>query len=298
MMEAGRVERDLMSTVSANDYTDHQLYEQRALSAVLTEPEQPVRRRWSPPMASPASSVSLVIPAKNEARNVSWVLEQVPPWMHEVILVDGLSTDATMAMAMACRPGIKIVHQDRPGKGAGLRAGFEAATGDVVAMLDADGSMSPLELPRFVHFLEHGYDFVKGSRFVAGGGSLDITRFRRTGNRALMTLVSTLYSEHLTDLCYGFMAFHRRWLPHLALQTDGFEIETEMVLRAIKAGLRVAEVPSLELPRRSGRSNLHAMRDGLRVLRTVLSERQAIPMSRVSGAPRHQPQAPAVAVSK
>lgn len=229
----------------------------------------------TPTHASSTASVSLVIPAKNEARNLAWVLEQVPDWLHEVILVDGLSTDATLEMAVACRPDIRIVHEQRPGKGVALRAGFQAADGDIVAMLDADGSMSPAELPRFVHLLEDGYDFVKGSRFVAGGGSLDITRFRQAGNRGLMALVSTIYRERLTDLCYGFMAFRRRYLPYLALQSDGFEIETEMVLRAVKAGLRIAEVPSLELPRRSGESNLNAMRDGMRVLRTVLAERKA-----------------------
>lgn len=222
---------------------------------------------------APSISTSVVIPARNEARNLGWVLDNLPEWVNEVILVDGHSTDATIEMARACRPDIRIVFEGRPGKGAALRAGFEAATGDAIVMLDADGSMSPTELPRFVHFLEQGYDFVKGSRFVAGGGSFDITPFRRLGNRGLMTLMSALYRERITDLCYGFIAFHRRYLPFLALQTDGFEIETEMVLRAIKMGLRMAEVPSLELPRRSGRSNLHAVGDGLRVLRTAIGER-------------------------
>jgi glycosyltransferase involved in cell wall biosynthesis len=228
----------------------------------------------------------VVIPAKNEARNLAWVLEQIPAWVHEVILVDGLSTDATLEMARASWPDIRIVHEDQPGKGAALRAGFAAARGDVVAMLDADGSMSPTELLRFVHLLEDGYDFVKGSRFVAGGGSLDITAFRRAGNRGLMGLVSVLYRVRLTDLCYGFMAFRRRYLDHLDLRADGFEIETEMVLGAVRAGLRIAEVPSLELPRRSGRSNLHALSDGMRVLRTVLADRSASP------APPRQPTLP------
>lgn len=234
----------------------------------------PGRIRPVPPAAAPVrSTVSVVIPAKNEARNLGWVLEQIPSWVHEVILVDGLSTDATLEMGRACWPDIRIVHENRPGKGAALRAGFAAAQGELVAMIDADGSMSPTELLRFVHLLEDGYDFVKGSRFVAGGGSLDISTFRKVGNRGLMGLVSMLYQVRLTDLCYGFMAFRRRYLAHLDLQSDGFEIETEMVLRAVRAGLRIAEVPSLELPRRSGRSNLHAISDGMRVLQTVVADR-------------------------
>ena len=216
--------------------------------------------------------MSLVIPAKNEARNLPWVLEQIPESVNEVILVDGESTDATLMMATVCRPDIRIVAERRPGKGYALRSGFAAATGDVIVMLDADGSMCPQEIPRYLYFLENGYDFVKGSRFVAGGGSLDLTRLRSAGNRALLTLVNSRYRVRLTDLCYGFCAFRRCYLQYLRLQASGFEIEAEMVIGALRAGLRIAEVPSLELPRRSGRSNLHVLRDGPRVLRTLLHD--------------------------
>lgn len=215
-------------------------------------------------------TVSLVIPARNEARNLAWVLERVPDRVDEVILVDGSSTDATLAMARFCRPGIRSVRQDGPGKGAALRAGFAAASCDIIVMIDADGSMDPEEIPHFIWYLEHGYDFVKGSRFLAGGGSLDITALRRTGNMALLALVNSRYGANLTDLCYGFCAFHRWWLPSLDLSADGFEIETEMTIQALTAGLRVTEVPSLELPRRNGKSGLHTFRDGWRVLRTIV----------------------------
>src|SRR5215813_9396005 len=231
------------------------------------------------PQADGPSRVSLVIPAKNEARNLPWVLEQIPDSVSEVILVDGESTDATLMMATVCRPDIRIVAGRRPGKGYPLRSGFAAATGDVIVMLDADGSMSPQEIPRYLYFLENGYDFVKGSRFVAGGGSLDLTRLRSAGNRALLTLVNSRYRVRLTDLCYGFCAFRRCYLQYLRLQASGFEIEAEMVVGALRAGLRIAEVPSLELPRRSGRSNLHALRDGTRVLRTLLHEHGRHPAS-------------------
>jgi hypothetical protein len=89
------------------------------------------------------------------------------------------------------------------------------------------------------------------------------------GNRFLLAVFNSLYDAALTDLCYGFCAFHRRYLETLALTATGFEIEAEMTVRAMKAGLRIAEVPSLEMPRRSGKSNLHAIRDGVRVLNTV-----------------------------
>jgi glycosyltransferase involved in cell wall biosynthesis len=222
--------------------------------------------------ARKTDTVSLVIPAKNEAANIAWVLEQVPDCVDEIVLVDGNSTDATLVTASFCRPDVCVVAQEGAGKGDALRAGFLAASGDIIVMIDADGSMSPKEIPHLLYFLANGYDFVKGSRFMGGGGSLDITRLRRLGNRGLLLLVNTLYDAHLTDLCYGFCAFHRRYLSFLDLTTPGFEIETQMTICAVRAGLRIAEVPSLEMPRRSGQSNLRTFRDGTRVLRTVLRE--------------------------
>ncbi|MET9849465.1 glycosyltransferase family 2 protein [Streptomyces ossamyceticus] len=222
--------------------------------------------------ATTPATVSLVVPARNEARNIPWVFEQIPTCVDEVILVDGDSSDATVPMAQHCLPTVRHVRQSGPGKGNALRTGFLAATGDFVVMMDADGSMSPSEIPHFLHFLENGYDFVKGSRFVAGGGSLDITPLRRMGNHVLLATANRLYHASLTDLCYGFCAFRRSFLDLLDLHASGFEIEAEMTVHALRSGLRIAEVPSLELPRRSGRSNLHAISDGRRVLRTLLSE--------------------------
>lgn len=221
----------------------------------------------------PPATVSLVVPARNEARNIPWVFEQIPACVDEVILVDGDSSDATVSMARHCLPTVRHVDQSGPGKGNALRTGFHAATGEYVVMMDADGSMSPAEIPHYLHFLDNGYDFVKGSRFVAGGGSLDITHFRRMGNHILLAAANRLYHASLTDLCYGFCAFRRSFLDQLDLHAVGFEIEAEMVAHALRCGLRIAEVPSLEMPRRSGRSNLHAISDGRRVLRILLSER-------------------------
>src|SRR4051812_47731835 len=158
--------------------------------------------------ARPSLNVSLVIPAKNEARNIAWVLEQISDEdIGEVILVDGNSTDATLITARSCRPDIRVVPQEGVGKGSALRSGFLAATGDIIVTMDADGSMAPQEIRHYLHFLANGYDFVKGSRFIAGGGSLDITTFRRLGNRFLLAVFNTLYGGDLTDLCYGFCAF-------------------------------------------------------------------------------------------
>jgi glycosyltransferase involved in cell wall biosynthesis len=231
--------------------------------------------------------VSVVIPTLNEARNLPHVFARMPVDIHEVIVVDGHSTDDTVAVAQRLWPGVRIVMQTRKGKGNALACGFAAATGDIIAMVDADGSADAGEIPSFVQALAGGADFAKGSRFLKGGGSSDITHFRRLGNRVLVASVNIVYGTKYTDLCYGFNAFWRHVVPVIGLDPitqsgpddvrlwgDGFEVETLVNIRVAKAGLVVSEVPSFESPRVHGVSNLNSFRDGLRVLRTILAERR------------------------
>jgi glycosyltransferase involved in cell wall biosynthesis len=244
---------------------------------------------WSGPQRRPAEpSVSVVIPALNEARNLPHVLSNLPDGLHQVILVDGHSVDDTVAVARACRPDIEVVSQTRRGKGNALACGFAVVTGDIIVMLDADGSADPREIDRFVAALVDGADYAKGTRFADGGDSEDITTFRAWGNRGLNGLVNALFGASYTDLCYGYNAFWTRLLPVLDLPPvnapsyakqdmmwgDGFEIETLINIRVVEAGVRISEVGSVELARLNGRSNLNAVSDGIRVLRTALQERR------------------------
>jgi glycosyltransferase involved in cell wall biosynthesis len=228
----------------------------------------------------------VVIPTLNEERNLPHVFEQLPEGIDEVILVDGGSVDRTVEVARELYPSIVVVQQTRAGKGNALACGFAACTKDIIVMIDADGSTRPSEIPLFVDALVAGADFAKGSRFGPGGGSQDITRLRRLGNMGLNGFVNLLFGTRFTDLCYGYNAFWRRLLPALELPRtdlprpldgsklwgDGFEIETLINIRVAACGFRIREVPSLELERIHGESNLHAIRDGRRVLRTILSE--------------------------
>ena len=232
-------------------------------------------------------SVSIVIPALNEERNIPHVLDRIPNNVHQVILVDRESTDNTVQVARNARPDVSIVKQTRRGKGNALACGFEAATGDIIVMLDADGSADPAELPRFVDALVAGADFAKGTRFALGGGSSDITRLRKLGNEGLTAVFNLSYGRRYSDLCYGYNVFWRYCLPVLGLDAtapappgggqlrgDGFEVETLIHVRIAKAGFKVAEVPSYEYPRLHEVGNLNAARDGLRVVRTMLAERR------------------------
>jgi glycosyltransferase involved in cell wall biosynthesis len=230
--------------------------------------------------------VSIVIPARNEARNLELVLPELPA-VHEVILVDGNSVDDTVATARRLLPDIRIIKQTRRGKGNALVCGFAAATGDIIVMFDADGSADPAEIPAFIAALQAGADFAKGSRFAPGGGSLDITRYRSFGNKGLNLLTNLLLKTAYSDLCYGYNAFWSDILedidlpdPQVAVVAasgmmwgDGFEIETVLNCRIAAAKLDVREVASVERSRIYGASNLNAIRDGLRVLKTILQER-------------------------
>jgi len=217
--------------------------------------------------------VSVVIPTFNEEANLPHVLERMPAGVDEIVVVDGHSADRTVAVARECRPDVRVVYQNGAGKGNALACGFAESTGDIIVMLDADGSTDPQEIPRFVATLLTGADFVKGSRFITGGGSDDFTRLRRFGNRLLSRMVNVLFGTNYTDLCYGYTAFRRTCLDEFTIDAAGFEVETLMNVRAARAGVRIAEVPSFERPRLSGESNLNARRDGLRVLRTIIAEK-------------------------
>ena len=240
----------------------------------------------TPGYGASSPTVSVVIPTLNEERNLPHVFAKLPTGIDEIIVVDGGSVDRTVAVARELRPDVVIVQQTRTGKGNALACGFAACTGDIIVMIDADGSTDPAEIPLFVAELIAGADFVKGSRFSKGGHSHDITKLRKLGNDGLNLVVNVLFGTRFTDLCYGYNAFWRRVVPTLGLPDprlprpadgsklwgDGFEIETMINIRAAADGMKVGEVGSVEHARIHGDSNLNTFRDGGRVLRTIFSE--------------------------
>jgi glycosyltransferase involved in cell wall biosynthesis len=244
-----------------------------ALLLAQQQPQPAVDLEVDRRLADGRLRISVVIPALNEAKNLPHVLSRLPSCVYEVILVDGRSTDDTVRVARSVYPRIRVLTQGGRGKGDALVCGFAACRGDIVVMLDADGSGRPEEIPRFVDALLHGADMAKGSRFADGGGSADMTPLRRVGNGMIGGLVNVLFGTHYTDLCYGYNAFWARALGQLRVQCAGFEVETLINVRAAKAGLRIVEVPSFEDPRIYGTSNLRAFRDGLRIVRVIMRER-------------------------
>jgi glycosyltransferase involved in cell wall biosynthesis len=226
-------------------------------------------------------TVTVVIPALNEERNLPHVAARMPADIDQLVFVNGPSVDNTAEVARELWPDALHIRQSRKGKGNALACGFRVASGDIIVMIDADGSTDPVEIPRYVGALISGADFAKGSRFIQGGGSADITKFRRLGNWCLNTIVNLLFSTRYTDLCYGYNAFWRHCLDPMRLPDidesapqwgDGFEIETLINVRVAASQLHITEVCSFEESRIHGVSNLNAVTDGFRVLKTIRQE--------------------------
>lgn len=237
-----------------------------------------------------SKTVSLVIPAKNEARNLPNILAHIPDFVDEVLLIDGNSSDATVEVAKSNSRISKIVTQKNRGKGGALSRGFLESSGEIVIMIDADGSMDLSELGRFAEAVASGKLIVKGSRYVAGGGSDDITKFRSLGNLFLTHLANAFFQTKWTDLAYGYAAFDRRainmleisyfdskvpgfWSHRQMTYGQGFEIETLLFCRAARRGITVTEIASWERNRVFGSSNLRAISDGTRALIAIIVER-------------------------
>ncbi|NJD51857.1 MAG: glycosyltransferase family 2 protein [Candidatus Methanoperedens sp.] len=216
--------------------------------------------------------ISIVIPTLNEGPNVKHVFSKIPEFIDEIVVVDGNSTDGTREEIKKYRKDAKIILENRPGKGQALKTGFKNASGDIVVIMDADGSHDTKELPMLLEPVLDGYDVSHGSRLIQGGGSDDFTPFRRLGNKMFVSLVNYMYGSEYSDLCYGYRAFKKDAIEKMTCTSKGFEIETEQSIRVTKTGLKVKEIPSFEAHRMHGNSNLNTLRDGWKILDVIVKE--------------------------
>jgi len=263
------IEHDLAEGKSALLTDDGSLVERPVLLDFLSDPR---RLRLQYEVIRP--EIGIVIPTLNEAKSVSNILAEIPLHLEtpaEVLMVDA-SYDETPLVAS--KFGVRVLRQNGLGKGSALRQAFCALDSDIIVMIDGDGSMQPQEIPSLVQAIIGGADMVKGSRFLPGGYSEDLSFIRKVGNLIFVSLVNMFWSATYTDICYGLMAFRRSSLERLKpdLKSHYFQIETEICIKAKKLGMKVVEVPSAELRRMHGKSKLVGIRDSLRILRTIVHE--------------------------
>lgn len=217
-------------------------------------------------------TVSVIMPILNEEAGLEATLPHLPRYITEVIVVDGGSTDRSIDVLARIRPDTLLLRQDGRGKGDALKTGIRAATGDIIVTMDADGSMDPRDIDAAMERLLQGDHFVKGSRCLPGGGSDDFTPIRKAGNAFLTGVTNAAVGRKFTDITYGFNAYWRSVEDLVHDLADGFEFEIQLAVRAAQAGLRTSEVACHEATRVGGASKLHAVRDGWRILRSILSE--------------------------
>jgi len=215
--------------------------------------------------------ISVVMCTLNEEKNLPYVLPKIPQWVDEVILVDGQSADNTVMVAQQLCPGIKVFLQQDKGKGNAMRFGIQQATGEIVVMLDADGSTDPTQIESFIEPLLNGYDFAKGSRFL--GGQLKMPFLRRFGNCFFTILANIMYGTHYTDFCAGFNVFWKSIPSQLDPTGTSFLDEPTLNIRLKKRGFKVKEVSQRDNGRIVGKANENLFPQGWRIFKIIISER-------------------------
>jgi glycosyltransferase involved in cell wall biosynthesis len=208
-------------------------------------------------------SVSVIVCTKNEAGNIQKVLSKIPRWVDEILLVDGHSTDGTVEKARSSRPDIRVIYQLKKGKGDALKYGVRLSTGNIIVVLDADGTYPPNELYKFVDAIKMGYEYAKGTRLQNGKPSCMPWR-RWLGNKILALTTNLLFGTKYTDICSGYTAFSKEAFQKLNLESDGFEMEQELVVKAKLGGLKVIEIPHKYDLRIYGESKTRDLTQGLK----------------------------------
>lgn len=209
------------------------------------------------PQSDARPTVTVVVPARNEAVNILPVLARARPYADELLVVDGHSTDGTRDIAVAC--GARVILDNGHGKGAAIRQAIEEASGDILVFIDADGSHDPEDIPALVQPIIDGVaDHVSGSRMLGGSDELHATiqQFVRLFGSQIITLsVNYTLNVRLTDCQNGFRAIRRDVAAALGLQENITTIEQEMIIKSVRRGYRMAEVATHEYVRANGESN-------------------------------------------
>ncbi|MFH1841358.1 MAG: glycosyltransferase family 2 protein [Candidatus Nealsonbacteria bacterium] len=215
--------------------------------------------------------VSLVIPTRNEAKSLEKTLKEIPGGsVDEIVVSDGHSTDDTLEIAK--KFGCKAVTQEGTGFGFGIRFGIKQCTGDVIIIMDADGSQNPADIPRLVAKVKEGYDIGWGSRYIGRGKTDDDTWLRYFGNQVFTFLTKVLHGVKVADILYMFAAFRKEIFDKITLESPGFEFCIELPVKARRAGFKFGEVPCVERKRIADETKVNDLLDGWKILMAILKK--------------------------
>ncbi len=225
-------------------------------------------------MADPPR-LSLVVAAHNEAATIADVLRRAVAAMGEpceVIVVDDGSSDDTGKRATDAGARVIRLSPNR-GKGVALRTGIDASTGRWLIFIDADGQDDPDEIPKLLAEAKEGVVLVNGSRFLGSLREGAISGPNLVGNLVMTGLLDLLFLARITDSQAGFRLVHGPTVRAFDLRAVEYEIETEMLIAALRSGMRVVEVPVNRYRRAAGVTDFRRIRNGLRILKMIVRER-------------------------
>ena len=215
--------------------------------------------------------ISIIIPALNEVESIGRVLEEIPKDVaDEIIVSDGHSTDGTQELVR--KMGYKVIEQKGEGFGAGVASGIEEAKGDIVIIINADGSQNSKDIPLLLEKIKEGYDLVLASRYLPGAGSDDDTPLHYFGNKMFTFLCNLLYKVGISDSLYFFLAAKKGIFEKIKLKSPDSGYAIELPIKVHQAGFKITEIPSFERKRTRGRAKVNAFRNGLQILLTLFKQ--------------------------
>lgn len=219
-----------------------------------------------------SKNITIVIPAKNEAGNISEIILGCHKVSGTIIVVDGNSTDGTDKIAEEL--GAKVIKDNGRGKGDGIRCSIPHIENEVAVFIDADGSHDPADIPRLIQpILDGGADHVSGSRLIGGSSELHggfDEFFRLTGSAFITACINWRFKVRLSESQNGFRAIKTDVLRRLDLRENITTIEQEMIIKTLKKGFRMGEVPTHEYVRKSGTSSISVRRVWFRYVYSLL----------------------------
>ncbi len=220
-----------------------------------------------------SDTVSIIVPAKDEARTIEHVLERLAalPWPTEVIVVDDGSTDDTAALVERAGTAKLVRHEHNQGKGAAVRTGIAASTGDLVVIQDADLEYDPADLPKLLDPLFKGVaDVVYGTRLRGGEPQRAHLFWHYLGNRFLSLLTNVLYNTTISDMEVGYKAFRGDLVRSIHLVSDDFRFEPEITAKVLRRRVRLYEVPIAYYGRTYDEGKKITWRDGIHAVTALV----------------------------